>query len=301
MIDFEGDQALALGPKDWERMGIQWSFREYRPILPSPLKMSPVQLKTHPVDRQTYTGMFKVVMDALKFGDSFLANLTVATPVECTLGLEEIFRYSDAPYKVLWPGKFVVFSPERFVRIRSGRIYTHPMKGTSKDELDAGGRSLLENIKEFEEQATVVDLMRNDIGMVARDVRVDKFRYLESIRTSHGTIWQTSSQISGSLPANYREQIGTILATMLPAGSISGAPKKRTLEIIREAEPVSRGWYTGVCGYFDGFDLDSAVMIRFIEEGPKGLIFRSGGGITARSTPDQEYQEMKDKVYVPIY
>ena len=87
---------------------------------------------------------------------------------------------------------------------------------------------------------------------------------------------------------------------LLPAGSVSGAPKSRTLEIIRSAEQSDRGYYTGVCGYFDGQNLDSAVMIRFIEQIGNGFYYRSGGGITAQSNLHAEYLEAIDKVYVPI-
>ena len=87
---------------------------------------------------------------------------------------------------------------------------------------------------------------------------------------------------------------------MLPAGSVTGAPKEKTVQIIRETEPFERGFYTGICGYFDGESLDSAVMIRFIEKTDNEMVFRSGGGITARSDASSEYLEMIDKVYVPV-
>ncbi len=87
---------------------------------------------------------------------------------------------------------------------------------------------------------------------------------------------------------------------MLPAGSISGAPKKKTLEVIAEAEQYTRGYYTGVFGIFDGENIDSGVMIRFLEQGPDGLIYKSGGGITAMSNIHEEYQELTDKIYVPL-
>lgn len=301
MIDFEGHHPVALTHQESEALGIRWSFADMRPAVPAALSPGKTEMKLHPAPIAEYSSKFERVMSGLRYGDSFLTNLTMATPVETNLGLKDIYEQSRAPFKVLWPGRFVVFSPERFVRIQSGKISTYPMKGTRRDEEGKGAGDLLENQKEFEEQATVVDLLRNDISMVARDVKVDRFRYLEAIDTDRGRIWQTSSAISGRLPAFYRERIGSILASMLPAGSISGAPKKRTVEIIREAEGSDRGWYTGICGYFDGYDLDSAVMIRYIEQTDKGLVFRSGGGITARSNMEHEYQEMLDKVYVPIY
>jgi len=87
---------------------------------------------------------------------------------------------------------------------------------------------------------------------------------------------------------------------MLPAGSVTGAPKKMTTSIIRDIENSDRGYYTGVCGVFDGESLDSAVMIRFIELQNGMMQFRSGGGITFMSQAREEYEELIEKVYVPI-
>jgi len=95
--------------------------------------------------------------------------------------------------------------------------------------------------------------------------------------------------------------MGDILLSLLPAGSISGAPKIKTLEIIKEVESYRRGFFTGVFGYFDGEQLDSAVMIRFIEQNPNQLIYKSGGGITIDSNVSLEYQEMLEKVYLPTF
>jgi len=111
---------------------------------------------------------------------------------------------------------------------------------------------------------------------------------------------QVSSEISGTLPKNYYSNLGNIFRKLLPAGSISGAPKAKTLQIIHEAETYSRGFYTGVFGYFDGSKLDSGVMIRFIKKENEKLFFCSGGGITAKSNHQNEYNELIDKVYVPI-
>jgi para-aminobenzoate synthetase component 1 len=136
--------------------------------------------------------------------------------------------------------------------------------------------------------------------MVAKNVKVEKFRYIEHLITSDKHLLQLSSKISGELPSDYTKHIGDIIFRLLPAGSISGAPKKKTIEIIHEVEPYNRGYYTGIMGYFDGKNLDSGVMIRFIEKTPQGLIYKSGGGITTMSDVNKEYQELIDKVYVPI-
>ena len=86
----------------------------------------------------------------------------------------------------------------------------------------------------------------------------------------------------------------------MPAGSISGAPKEKTVQIIQQAENQPRGYYTGVFGIFDGESLQSAVAIRFIEQTDNGLVFRSGGGITVQSDVQEEYRELIQKVYVPL-
>ena len=106
--------------------------------------------------------------------------------------------------------------------------------------------------------------------------------------------------IEGDLSDNFNENLGSLLFSLLPAGSISGAPKKKTIEIIEDAEITDRGFFTGIFGVYDGKNLDSGVMIRYIEQTESGLIFKGGGGITAKSCPETEYQELLDKVYVPI-
>ena len=94
-----------------------------------------------------------------------------------------------------------------------------------------------------------------------------------------------SSEITGTLPADKEKRFGSIIKELLPAGSISGAPKEATIEAIREAEGQQRGFYTGVFGYFDGSSFDSAVMIRYIEQLPDGqYLFRSDSGITIKIT-----------------
>ena len=174
------------------------------------------------------------------------------------------------------------------------------MKGTMDAALPDAEQKLLNSEKELAEHYTIVDLIRNDLSMVAKNVKVDRFRFIDKLKTNRGGLLQMSSEISGELPENYHEIIGEILIKMLPAGSISGAPKKKTIEIIREAEQYKRGYYTGIFGIFDGENIDSGVMIRYIEQKPDGLIYKSGGGITAKSNVDEEYQELIDKIYIPL-
>ena len=256
--------------------------------------------EARPMEFAEYARRFGTVRRGLLRGDSFLTNLTVRTPVVSGLSLEEIFMRAEAPYLLYVPGRFVCFSPERFVRIAGGRIATNPMKGTINASVPDARQTILNDPKETAEHNTVVDLLRNDLSIHADRVHVERFRYIDRIATRRGDILQVSSEIAGRLPAGYEARMGDILFDMLPAGSVSGAPKSSTLRIIREAEGEPRGYYTGVFGYFDGQTLDSAVLIRFIEEEQGRMYFRSGGGITAYSDCRSEYEEVIEKVYLPF-
>ncbi|HRO83287.1 MAG TPA: aminodeoxychorismate synthase component I [Niabella sp.] len=260
---------------------------------------TPVHIKPTPIDKKFYTDRFDKVVSHIKKGDSFLLNLTFPTVIEINLTLSEIFDLAVAPYKLLLEDEFVLFSPECFVRISDDKIFTYPMKGTINAHSEDAENQLLNNEKEAWEHNTIVDLMRNDLSMVATDVRVEKFRFVQKIRTHKGEILQTSSEISGKLPANWQYNLGEILLKLLPAGSVSGAPKQRTVEIIRNTEAMTRGYYCGVFGIYDKGWLDSAVMIRYIEKKDGKMFFRSGGGITAQSNADEEYNELLNKIYVP--
>ena len=294
---------------------------------------------------EDYERSFNIVKSNIMAGNSYLTNLTCKVPVSCNLSLEDIFNHAKGKYKLLLRRKrnqaedkahlkeeaqnkahlkeenieenltpFVCFSPETFVRIKGGRIYSYPMKGTLDASLPNAEKLLMEDRKEAAEHATIVDLIRNDLSRVAEDVRVDKYRYVDVLHTNKGDILQTSSEISGRLPEDYRQHLGEILDAQLPAGSITGAPKDKTMQIIHEAEGYDRGFYTGIMGIYNQGELNSAVMIRFVEEEAspskteKGknsevsreLCFKAGGGITSKSDCRKEYEEVIQKIYLPI-
>ncbi len=186
-------------------------------------------------------------------------------------------------------------------QILEGRIASFPMKGTMDASIPNAEELIMSDSKELAEHSTIVDLIRNDLSMVADNVTVKKFRYLEKLKTDRRTLWQVSSEITGDLPSDYAENIGDIIFKMLPAGSICGAPKKKTVEIIKASEKYDRGYYTGIFGWFDGRNLDSCVLIRFIENQDGQLVYKSGGGITFMSDAKSEYEEMVKKVYIPIF
>jgi len=257
--------------------------------------------KSFPETLETYKKGFDWVKENLQKGNSYLTNYTTKTEIETNLSLEDIFKFSKAKYKVLVPDEFVFFSPETFVEIVDNKIFTHPMKGTIDAEIDDAENILKNDPKEKAEHYTVVDLLRNDLSMVADNVMVKEFQRIDYIKTKQKNLLAMSSEIKGEIKPEFKNKIGAILQKLLPAGSILGAPKPKTLQIILEAEQFDRGFYTGIAGYFDGKNLDSCVMIRFIEKENGKFFFKSGGGITHQSDLTSEYEEMKNKIYVPIY
>lgn len=253
-----------------------------------------------PVEYNDYLIAFNEVMQHILRGDSYLLNLTFPTKIDTSLTLKNIYDYSHAPYKIRFGDYFVCFSPETFVKVSGDVIKTFPMKGTIDADIPDAEKIIISDIKETAEHNTIVDLLRNDLGIVADDVRVKRFRYAETVNGTSGPLLQVSSEIEGRIRAGYRGKIGSVLSHLLPAGSVTGAPKEKTVEIIRKTENYDRGYYTGVFGWFDGHNLDSAVLIRFVEKTEKGLFFKSGGGITSLSNPGDEYNELIKKVYVPF-
>ena len=348
LFDFEGRGNLSHAWKETWKEGT-WKEETWKKET-SEKEISETTWQIEPPLYEDYERSFNIVKSNIMAGNSYLTNLTCRVPVSCNLSLEEIFHRAKGKYKLLLRRKktqaedkahlkeenieenltpFVCFSPETFVRIKGGRIYSYPMKGTLDASLPNAEKQLMEDRKEAAEHATIVDLIRNDLSRVAEDVRVDKYRYIDVLHTNKGNILQTSSEISGRLPEDYPHHLGEILDAQLPAGSITGAPKDKTMQIIQEAEGYDRGFYTGIMGIYDQGELNSAVMIRFIEEEtspvdfetdgeknfkakegkasegkePKAnrkLYFKAGGGITSKSDCRKEYEEVIQKIYLPF-
>lgn len=300
IIDFELRKPQAFKLTDIDPRQLRFNLNGFSNIQPQVSVPTTLEVISSPLTLNEYQQKFDLVYKHLAYGDSFLTNLTVRTPIRVNKTLTELFEVSDAKYKLQYKNDFLVFSPESFVRMADGKIFSYPMKGTIDATVPNAEVIILSDQKEMAEHVTIVDLIRNDLSMVADNVRVTKFRYIDKIKTHTRTLLQVSSEIVGDLPSDFREHIGTILGSLLPAGSVSGAPKRKTLEIIQEAEGETRGYYTGIMGYFDGEKLDSAVMIRYIEQVNNELYYRSGGGITTQSVCKNEYDEALAKVYVPV-
>jgi len=305
LIDFEEKKPLAVPLSEVDPDNLLFSFPQStncpRTKGRTKLPAEPVVLRSSPLSFELYRQAFEEVRLELEKGNSYLVNLTSGTPVETPATLCEIFHASRALYRIWLRDSFVFFSPEQFVGIKDNVISTFPMKGTVDASVPDAGARLLVDEKEKAEHVTVVDLLRNDLSIIARNVRVSRFRFLTSVVTPTRRLIHSSSEIRGDLSPGWQASLGRILKQLLPAGSVSGAPKKKTLEIIRRVEKQERGYYTGIAGIFDGDSLDTAVMIRFIEQKPDAsLVYWSGGGITIYSDAELEYREMKDKIYVPI-
>ncbi len=303
LISFDGTECLVLSQDEMkEQKDLLYDFPMGSNANESFRTDTPFQWEVYPESFASYREAFEVVRRNLYAGNSFLVNLTCRTAVKTDLSLRELFERSEAPYKVWLKGHFTCFSPETFVRIQDGFICSFPMKGTMDASVPNAYSLLLNDPKEAAEHATITDLIRNDLSQVASEVAVVRYKYIDRVSTHRGALLQMSSEIRGKLSDGFLENLGDLFFRLLPAGSITGAPKTKTVEIINEAEKSPRGFYTGVMGYFDGSNLDSAVMIRFVEEDMYGnKFFRSGGGITFQSDARSEYEEMKAKIYVPIY
>lgn len=292
--DFKGERLHCFLIDELASNDIEFSFHALPTAANLPHK--PIHF---PIDPQTYRAKFEEVQRHLREGNTYLLNLTQPTRIETPYTLKQIYDMAYAPYKLRVGNEFVCFSPEPFVTIEGNTIHAYPMKGTIDASLPNAIETILSDPKEIAEHTMIVDLLRNDLGIVANNIKVKQFRYITTIDTGRKRLIQVSSHIIGTLNEEWKEHSGDIIRKLLPAGSISGTPKKMTTELIKEIEGYERGYFTGIFGYFDGVNLYTAVAIRFIENCNGVLVYKSGGGITADSECDKEYDEMVDKIYIP--
>ncbi|GAX87236.1 para-aminobenzoate synthetase component I [Lebetimonas natsushimae] len=304
LIDFDGNIFI----DDVKNLkNIYFSFPAFK-LLPKKPQKKTLLFKKNPISFERYQKAFSEVIEEIKKGNTYLLNLTFPTEIQTSWNLLEIFYFAKAPFKLYFKDKFVCFSPERFVRIEGNKIYTYPMKGTIDAHIPQAKELILNNQKEMAEHTMVVDLLRNDLGIIGKNVKVNKFRFIDKIKAGDKELLQVSSEIEATLE-NWQKNWLEMILKMLPAGSISGTPKKKTVEIIKRVEGYKRGFYTGIFGITDEKTfLDSAVIIRYIENKKckmenkelKTFIYKSGGGITIDSNIKKEYEELVNKVYIPV-
>ncbi|CAN5612431.1 hypothetical protein BH09VER1_BH09VER1_21750 [soil metagenome] len=274
-------------------------------VEPCPGPASFPQLSFRPlVAKETFLRMVSQVQEYISAGDIYqvcLSHPFAADFAGDAWGFYEALRhYSPAPHSAfidLQGTQVASASPECFLRLSDRRITTRPIKGTrprrSDPQLDQrNAYDLLTSPKEVAELLMITDLERNDLGRVCEfgSVTVPELLKLESYEHVHHLV----STVSGTL----RNEVShpAALRACFPGGSISGAPKKRALEIIEELEPYRRGLYTGAIGYF-GFNGESqfsiAIRTAVFENGR--ATFHAGAGIVADSIPENEWEETLDK------
>jgi para-aminobenzoate synthetase component 1 len=292
--DFTGEYFHCFTLDELDKEDIEFAFNSDSNATNAPHKPS-----FTPISIEHYRQKFEAVQEHIRRGNTYLLNLTQPTPIESHYTLKEIYTMAHAPFKLRVKDQFVCFSPEPFITIEGNSVHTYPMKGTIDASDPNAIHTILNDPKELAEHTMIVDLLRNDLGIVAKEIKVEKFRYITTIDTGDKKLHQVSSHISGRLESNWKENAGELICSLLPAGSISGTPKRKTVDIIKDVEGYDRCYFTGVFGHFDGNNLYSAVAIRFIQKINGNLIYKSGGGITADSTCQSEYNEMIDKIYIP--
>jgi anthranilate synthase component 1 len=251
-----------------------------------------------------YRRAVEVAKEHIAAGDIFQVVLSQRFDLDLEADPLDVYRVlrqvNPSPYMYFLrqPGLTIVGgSPEPMVRLVNGRVISRPIAGTRRrgvdDEHDRRlAAELRENPKEVAEHVMLVDLARNDVGRVCEfgSVTMDETMSLE--RYSH--VMHLTSQVSGRL----RGGLGPVdvLRATLPAGTVSGAPKVRAMEIIDDLEPVKRGPYAGVVGYADfSGNLDTAIAIRTMFIGPHSASLQAGAGIVADSDPADEDLECRNK------
>ena len=285
-------------------------------ILNNPDKIT-INLKTKTDRKITLDSNISEIIDKAKnhmeLGDCYLANITTTQTISNEkkfISIIDFFRSWIAIYSrygIFYhdSGKGIAcFSPERFLLVQDGIIATEPIKGTLKSK---NATPVLEdaveiwgNKKEIYEHTLVVDLMRNDLYQVCKPESVVVYRPFYA-RIS-GSLIQMQSFILGKLKKE--ENISTCLSKMLPAGSITGTPKKRVCEIISNLETNKRGYYTGVCGILEqNGNFDSTILIRSIYMGQRGIYYGVGAGITTLSDTQLEFEEFEIKLnsFLPVF
>ena len=260
-------------------------------------------------EKEDYCRMVEKAKEYIREGDIFQIVLSnrLSAPFEGSLlNAYRILRTTNpSPYMFYFCGTDVELagaSPETLVKLEDGVLHTFPLAGTrprgkTEEEDKALEQELLHEEKELAEHNMLVDLGRNDLGRVSRfgTVRVEKFHSVE--RYSH--VMHIGSTVRGEL----REGLDALDAVeaVLPAGTLSGAPKIRACQLIGELENNKRGIYGGAIGYIDfSGNMDTCIAIRIAYKKNGKAFIRSGAGIVADSVPEKEYEECINKAQAVV-
>ncbi|HEY8588104.1 MAG TPA: anthranilate synthase component I [Naasia sp.] len=303
----------------WEEAQARLDGLQTRLAAPTPADLAVADLGIVPTPRlrtprEDFLGAVDRAKEHIRDGDIFQVVIsqrfeldTVAQPVDVYRVLRAL---NPSPYMYLLalerpdgsPYSVVGSSPEALVKVSEGRVYTHPIagskpRGATPEEDAAFAASLADDPKERAEHLMLVDLARNDISKVCVPGSVEVTEFMRIERFSH--IMHLVSSVEGDLRAD-ADAVDVFRATF-PAGTLSGAPKPRALEIIDALEPAQRGIYGGVVGYFDfAGDADLAIAIRTALLADGMARVQAGGGLVADSVPESEYQESQNKAAAPL-
>ena len=261
------------------------------------------------VSKEEYCRIVEKTKEYIKDGDIFQAVISrqFTSPMKGSLlNAYRVLRTTNpSPYMVYFhfdDQELMSTSPETLVRLQDGRLTTFPVagsraRGKTAEEDEALERELLGDEKELSEHNMLVDLGRNDLGRISRFGSVEVTRYMMIHRYSK--IMHICSQVEGEIEPE-KDGLHAIEA-VLPAGTLSGAPKIRACEIIEELESEERGIYGGALGYLDfAGNLDTCIAIRMAVKKDGKVYVQSGGGIVADSVPEKEYKESADKASAVI-
>jgi len=258
-------------------------------------------IDVHPtMSQDDYCGIVEKAKNYILAGDIFQVVLSQRFDFNLEANPFDVYRVlrqiNPSPYMYFVKNEEVTLvgcSPEPLIQLRDNTITSRPIAGTrkrglSQSEDQALASSLLEDPKELAEHIMLVDLARNDLGRISDfgTLRVDELKTLELY--SH--VMHLTSQVSGTLGKDFEPV--DVLRAAFPAGTVSGAPKVRAMQIIDELERTKRGPYAGIVGYLDfNGNLDNAITIRTMVITPKGASVQAGAGIVADSDPIAEYNE----------
>ncbi|MGH9145257.1 MAG: anthranilate synthase component I family protein, partial [Vicinamibacterales bacterium] len=271
--------------------------------LPTAAAGPPLEVRSN-VTRERFLEMVRTAKEYIAAGDVYQVVLSQRFEVDVAADPFTVYRalryVNPSPYMYfirMGGASIVGSSPEMLVRVEGRRAETHPIAGTrprgrNEDEDLRLGEELKKNEKERAEHVMLVDLGRNDIGRVSEygSVRVPQFMGLE--RYSH--VMHLVSIVEGRL-AEDRDRLDALISCF-PAGTVSGAPKVRAMEIIAELESDRRGIYAGAVGYVDfAGNLDFCITIRTVVMASQKAYVQAGAGIVADSNPAAEYEETRDK------
>lgn len=283
-------------------------------LINEPMKPEAVRLASNPnfvcnVSKEEFVRMVEKTKEYIRNGDIFQAVVSRRFETEYKDSLLGAYRYlrttNPSPYMVFLQNEdiqLISTSPETLIRLKDGKLTTFPIagsrpRGKDKEEDEAMGRELLMDEKELSEHNMLIDLARNDVGKVSEysSVRVTDYMRLQR----YSKIMHITSEVEGSLKKD-KDALDAVEA-ILPAGTLSGAPKIRACEIIEELEKEPRGIYGGAIGYLDfSGNMDICIAIRMAVKREGMVYVQSGSGIVADSNPQKEYEESEYKARAVI-